>query len=261
MEEKNFKLIISFIGKDYYGWQKQKDKNTIQEKIEKALEEIFKIKIKINGCGRTDSKVHGINYVANFKIKTKLKPENIRNALNSKLPPSIYIKDIEEVPSDFHARYSAKRKTYRYIISLRKTPFLEDFAYYSKNKIDIEKMKEVSKLFIGKHDFKSFQSSGSNVKNTVREIYRIDIKKERFFLDEDVELIIIDIEGSGFLYKMVRNIIGTLIYAGTGKLEIERIKEIMEKKDRKLVPPPAPAKGLYFKYAKYWYKKNFKRWI
>ncbi|MCM8771704.1 MAG: tRNA pseudouridine(38-40) synthase TruA [Candidatus Omnitrophica bacterium] len=251
MEEKNFKIIVSFAGKDYYGWQKQKDKNTVQEKIEKALQEIFKFNVKVNGCGRTDSKAHGINYVANFKVKTRLKPENIKNALNSKLPSSIYVKDVIEVPPEFHARYSAKRKIYRYIISLQKTPFLEDFAYYLKEKVDIEKMKEISKLFIGKHDFKSFQSSGSNIKNTVREIYNIDIKKEKFFLDEDVELIIIDIEGSGFLYKMVRNMIGTLIYAGTGKIEIEKVKEIIEKKDRKLAPPPVPAKGLFFKYAKY----------
>ncbi|MCM8804457.1 MAG: tRNA pseudouridine(38-40) synthase TruA [Candidatus Omnitrophica bacterium] len=251
MEEKNFKLIISFLGKDFYGWQKQKNKKTIQEEIESACKKIFNKEIKIIGCGRTDSKASGINYIANLKVKTNLNSLNIKNGLNSYLPNSIYIKDVKEVEKDFHSRYSAKRKTYRYIISLKKTPFLTDLAYFIKDKIDIEKMKKASLLFIGKHDFKSFQSSGSNVKNTIREIYKITIKKKKFFIDEDVELIIIDIEGSGFLYKMVRNIIGTLIYVGKGKIGLEEVYKIIESKNRKLAPPPVPAKGLYFKNAKY----------
>ncbi len=251
MKEKNFKLIISFNGKDFYGWQKQKDKKTVQGTIEEIAKEIFKSDVKVYGCGRTDSKVNGINYVANFKIKTNLNSLNIKNALNSRLPSSIYIKDVKEVDLNFHSRYDAKRKSYRYIITFKKTPFLSNCAFYIKNDIDIEKMKQASKYFIGKHDFKSFQSSGSEIKDTVREIFKIDIKKKKFFIDEDVELIIIDIEGSGFLYKMVRNIIGTLIYAGTGKIKFEEIKEIIEKKDRRFAPPPVPAYGLYFKNAKY----------
>jgi tRNA pseudouridine38-40 synthase len=182
MEEKNFKLIISFLGKEFYGWQKQKDKRTVQEEIENALKKIFNKDVKIIGCGRTDSKASGINYVANIKVNTKLNSLNIKNALNSLLPPSIYIKEVEEVPLDFHSRYSVRGKTYRYIISLKKTPFLADFAYFVKDNIDIEKMKKAAKFLIGRHDFKSFQSSGSNVKNTVREIYRIDIKRKNFLL-------------------------------------------------------------------------------
>jgi tRNA pseudouridine38-40 synthase len=251
MEEKNFKLIISFSGKEFYGWQKQKDKKTVQGEIEDILKKIFNKDVKVIGCGRTDSKVSGINYVANVKVNTKLNSLNIKNALNSLLPFSIYIKEVEEVPLNFHSRYSIKRKIYRYIISSKKTPFLADLAYFLKDKIDIEKMKEAAKFFIGKQDFKSFQSSGSNVKDTVREIYRINIKKRKFFIDEDVDLIIIDIEGSGFLYKMVRNIIGCLISVGKGKIGIEKVKEIIEKKDRKFAPPPVPAVGLYFKDGKY----------
>jgi len=251
MGERNFKLVISFSGKDFYGWQKQKDKRTVQEEIENASRKIFNKNVKVIGCGRTDSKVSGINYIANIKIETKLSPLNIKNALNSILRPSIYIKEVKEVPLDFHSRYSIKRKTYRYIISLKETPFLADFAYFVKDKIDIEKMKKAAEFFIGIHDFKSFQSSGSNVKNTVREIYKIVIKKRKFFIDEDVDLIIIDIEGSGFLYKMVRNIIGCLIYVGKGKIKIEDVKEIIEKRDRRFAPPPVPATGLYFKNGKY----------
>lgn len=251
MEEKNFKLTISFSGKDFYGWQKQKNQLTVQGEIEKTAEIIFKQKVKVTGCGRTDAKVHGINYVANLKVKTKMNQINVKNAFNSLLPPSIYIKEVKEVDKGFHSRYQAKRKTYRYIITLKKTPFLEDFAFYLKENIDIEKMKEASKYFIGKHDFKAFQSAGSEVKNTIREIFSIDIRKEKFFIDEDVDIVIIDIEGSGFLYKMVRNILGTLVYVGTGKIKVEDVKGIIEKKDRRMIPPPLPAKGLYFKNVEY----------
>ncbi|MCM8767394.1 MAG: tRNA pseudouridine(38-40) synthase TruA [Candidatus Omnitrophica bacterium] len=249
--ERNFKIIVSFLGKNYNGWQKQKNKKTVQEIIENTLKEVFKKDIKLIGCGRTDSKVNGINYVANFKLETKLSPLNIKNALNSKLPTDIYIKNVEEVDLNFHSRYSAKRKVYRYIIALNKTPFLNDFAYYIKEKINIKKMEEATKFLIGKHDFKSFQSSGSNVKNTIREIFNIEIKKEKFFIDNDVNILIIDIEGSGFLYKMVRNLIGALLYVGKEKIQPEKIKEIIEKKDRKFAPPPVPANGLFFKNAKY----------
>ncbi|MFN4226591.1 MAG: tRNA pseudouridine(38-40) synthase TruA [Candidatus Ratteibacteria bacterium] len=248
---KNFKIIVSFLGKNYYGWQKQKNKKTIQETIENTCKEIFKTDMKVIGCGRTDSKVNGINYVANFKLETNLSSINIKNALNSKLPPDIYIKDVEEVNSNFHSRYSVKKKTYRYLITLKKSPFLNDFAHYVKEEIDIDKMKKASKFLIGKHDFKSFQTSGSNVKSTLREIFKIEIKKEKFFLDNDVDMLIIDIEGSGFLYKMVRNLIGALIYVGMGKIQPEQIKEILEKKDRRFAPPPVPAKGLFFKNAEY----------
>lgn len=251
MDEKNFKLIVSFLGKNYYGWQKQRNKKTIQEMIENACKEIFKKDIKVIGCGRTDSKVNGINYVANFRVDTKLTSIDIKNALNSKLPTDIYIKNVEEVNMDFHSRYSIKKKIYRYVIILKKTPFLNDLAYYCKSEINIDKMIKASKFLIGKHDFKSFQSSGSNVKNTIREIFKIDIKKEKFFLDEEVEILIIDIIGDGFLYKMVRNIVGSLIIVGTGKIKPEQIKEILEKKDRKFAPPPLPAKGLFFKNAEY----------
>jgi tRNA pseudouridine38-40 synthase len=251
MEEKNFKLVISFIGKNYNGWQKQKNKKTVQEIIENKCREIFKKDVKIIGCGRTDSKVNGINYVANFKVETELTPLNIKNALNSKLPSEIYIKNVEIVNHDFHSRYSAKKKIYRYIVTLNRTPFLDGFAYFVKEKIDIKKMEEAARYLIGKHDFKSFQSSGSNVKNTIREIFEINIKKNKFFIDEDVEILIIDIVGSGFLYKMARNIVGSLIYAGTGKINPEQIKEILEKKNRKFAPPPVPAYGLFFKNAEY----------
>jgi len=251
MPLKNVKISLSFDGTHFYGWQKQKDKTTVQEEIEKGIKKITGVETKITGCGRTDAGVHAINYVANFKIETRLTPEEIKNALNSVLPEEIFIKKVEFVEENFHSRYSAKRKTYLYLISNQKTPFLKNKSFYLKGNLDIDKMKKAAKYFIGKKDFSSFKAAGSSVKNPVREIFKITINKENFCLDPDVKILKIEIEGDGFLYKMARNIVGTLIEVGRGKIEPEEVKKIIEKKDRKFAPPTAPSCGLYLKEVKY----------
>jgi len=176
MREKNVKLILSFDGSGFYGWQRQKDKISIQETIENAGLKIFGKEIKIKGCGRTDSKVHGLSYIANFKIETDLKEEEIKGAFNSNLPPSIRIKKVEIEKDDFHSRYSAKSKVYRYLITQSPSPFLQRYAYYVKEKIDIKRMEIASKYIIGKHDFKLLSRS-PRPNNTVRIIYNIHIKE------------------------------------------------------------------------------------
>ncbi|RKY30561.1 MAG: tRNA pseudouridine(38-40) synthase TruA [Candidatus Omnitrophota bacterium] len=251
MREKNVKLILSFDGSGFYGWQRQKDKISIQETIENAGLKIFGKEIKIKGCGRTDSKVHGLSYVANFKIETDLKEEEIKGAFNSNLPPSIRIKKVEIEKDDFHSRYSAKSKVYRYLITQSPSPFLQRYAYYVKEKIDIKRMEIASKYIIGKHDFTSFCASGSSVKDKVREVKRIEIKEENFTIDPEIKILIIEIEADGFLYKMARNIVGTLIEVGKGKIEPEDVKKIIEAKDRKIAPPTPPPHGLYLKQVKY----------
>lgn len=248
---RNIKLIFSFDGSNFSGWQKQKNKRSVQETIEEALKKITQEKIKVIGCGRTDSRVHAINYVANFKTNSKIPVENFKKAINSFLAPEIYVKKVEDVSLSFHSRYDAKRKTYIYLISLSKCPFLKNYAYFYEREIDLEKMTEAKKYILGKHDFSSFMAAGSEVKNTVREIFKIEIKKNFFFLDKSINLIEIEIEGDGFLYKMVRNIVGTLIYAGIGKITPSDIKKIIEAKDRKIAPPTAPPDGLYLKKVSY----------
>jgi len=248
---RNIKLTFSFDGSNFSGWQKQKDKRSVQETLEETLKKITQEKIKIIGCGRTDSGVHAINYVANFKTNSKIPVDNFKKAINSFLAPEIYIKKVEEVPLNFHSRYDAKKKTYIYLISLSRCPFLKNYSLFYEREIDIKKLKEGKKYFYGKHDFKSFMASGSEVKNAVREIFKIEIKKKLFFLDRSINLIEIEIEGDGFLYKMVRNIVGTLIYAGIGKISPSDIKKIIAAKDRKTAPPTASSSGLYLKKVSY----------
>jgi len=223
----------------------------VQETIEKTALKIFGKDIKIKGCGRTDSKVHGICYVANFKIETDLKEEEIKEAFNSNLPFSIRIKKVEFERDNFHSRYSAKSKVYRYLITEFPSPFLEGYAYYLKGKLDIEKMKIASRYIVGKHDFTSFCASGSSVENKVREVKRIEIKKERFTLDPEIKILVIEIEADGFLYKMARNIVGTLVDVGRGKIAPEEVRKIIEARNRKIAPPTLPPYGLYLKEVKY----------
>ncbi|MCX8081814.1 MAG: tRNA pseudouridine(38-40) synthase TruA [bacterium] len=252
MKEKNIKLIITFNGNKFYGWQRQTEKSSIQGTIEKILKKITGEDIKLIGCGRTDSKVHAISYTANFKTKSHLTPEQIKRALNSNLPSDIYIKDAKVVSPDFHSRYSAKKKTYRYLIlNCEKSPFLQGFVCYVKEKLDINTMKKSAKYLTGEHDFSAFQSAGSSIKNTIRKVYNITIKKEKISIAPDIKVISIEITADGFLYKMARNIIGTLIYAGLGKIPPEDIPELITLKDRKKVPPTAPPEGLYLKKVYY----------
>ena len=248
---RNIKLTFSFDGSNFSGWQKQKNKRSVQETIEKALKKITQEKIKIIGCGRTDSGVHAINYVGNFKTSSKIPCENFKKAINSFLAPEIYVKKVEDVSLSFHSRYDAKRKTYIYLISLSKSPFLKNYAFFYEREIDIKKMTEGKKYILGKHDFSSFMAAGSKVKNTVREIFKLEIKKKLFFLDKSINLIEIEIEGNGFLYKMVRNIVGTLIYVGIGKISPSDVEKIIEAKDRKIAPPTVPSHGLYLKKVSY----------
>ena len=244
MREKNVKLVIAYNGSRFYGWQRQKNENSVQGTIEKALKKITGEDIKITGCGRTDSKVHAISYVANFRIETSLTTEQIKKALNSNLPTDIHIKSAEIVDHTFHSRYSAKRKTYRYLIVYEeRSPFLQGLACYIKGKLNVEDMKKAAAYFTGTHNFSAFQAAGSKIKDTKRTVYKITIRKEKLTLDPEVKVISIEITADGFLYKMARNIVGTLIYAGLGKLSIKEIPKLIASGDRKKVPPTAPPEG------------------
>jgi len=251
MLEKNVKITISYNGNFFYGWQRQKNFLSVQQVIEETLEKIFHQKIKINGCGRTDSKTHAISYIANFKVKTHLPLEKLKKALNSNLPHSIFVKKVEFVKNSFHSRYDIKEKTYRYLISNKFSPFLNGYIFYVKGKLDLKKMKKSSNYLIGRHNFSSFQSAGSSVTNPIREIKKISFKEEKYNIDPEIKILVIEISANGFLYKMARNIIGTLVEVGKGKIEPERVKEILKMKDRKIAPSPVPSYALYLKKVKY----------
>ncbi|WBW98026.1 tRNA pseudouridine(38-40) synthase TruA [Oceanirhabdus sp. W0125-5] len=239
---KNIKLEVQYNGAKYYGWQKQKTHITVQEVLEKTLSKLLKEEIEVTGCSRTDSKVHALKYVCNFKSKTNIPCEKIKYALNPILPDDIVVLNSIEVDNMFHSRYSCIGKTYLYKILNREVRgvFGREGIYHYKDHLCLEKMKLASKYFIGTHDFNAFKSTGSSVKSTIRTIESISIIKN----DQEI---IIEVTGDGFLYNMVRIIVGTLIQVGINKIEPEYIQTILKSKDRKLAGPTAPAEGLYLK--------------
>ncbi len=233
--------------KDLIGWQKQPDKLNIQGEIERAIEEITGEEVDLIASGRTDAGVHSLGQTANFKIENNSIPiEKFPIALNSKLKKSIVIKSAEEVEERFHSRYCVKSKTYRYVInnSENGTALYRTLEYHFSQKLDVEKMKKAAKYFEGEHDFKGFKASGSNNKSSVRKIYKTEVKKEN-------DRIIIEITGNGFLYNMVRIIVGTLIDVGIRKIDTEDIPSIINSKDRKLAGKTVPPHGLYLLKVEY----------
>lgn len=243
---RNIKLTIEYDGKDFNGWQKQPNKLNIQGEIEKAIYEITGEEVELNASGRTDAGVHAIGQVANFKIKSRIEIGKIAYAINSKLKKSIRIKKAEEESLDFHSRYKCKEKTYRYIInnSEQGTAIYRGLEYHVSQRLEIDKMKEAIKYFIGEHDFKGFKASGTSSKSSVRKIYKAEVKKEG-------ERVIIELTGNGFLYNMVRIISGTILDVGLGKIKPEEIPEIIESQKRERAGKTLPAQGLYLVEVKY----------
>ena len=244
----NIQLTIAYDGTSYAGWQIQKNAKTIQGEIEKALKRILKEKIRLIGSGRTDSGVHARAQVANFKTKRNFPASKLQAALNTNLPEDISILKVKKAPLKFHSQYDAKSKIYRYAIlnSRIDDPFLRRFYYKTPYKLNVSLMKKEAKILLGKHDFKSFQakSAASHIKNTVRTIKVLTIKKENTF-------IYIDIEANGFLHNMVRNVAGTLVEIGRGYFPEGSMKKILHSKDRQKAGPTAPGKGLILVKVKY----------
>ncbi|MGM9973061.1 MAG: tRNA pseudouridine(38-40) synthase TruA [Clostridiaceae bacterium] len=239
---KNIKLIIEFDGTNYCGWQRQVKEPTVQEAVEKAISSLTgetPEAINLTGCSRTDSGVHSRAFVANFKTSSTVPPERFKEALNSKLPVDIAVVSSQEVPEDFHSRYAAVGKTYCYTILNRpvRSPLYRNSTYLVKDSLNIDKMKEASRYFLGKHDFTAFKSTGSSVKTSVRTITALEVHKEG-------DLIKIYASADGFLYNMVRIIVGTLLEVGRGKIKPDTIKEIIESKDRTRAGICVPAQGL-----------------
>ena len=236
---KRIKLTIAYDGTNYCGWQVQPNGITIEEVINKALSKLTGEEILVIGASRTDSGVHAMGNVAVFDTETTIPPEKIGIALNQRLPEDIVITKSEEVPLDFHPRYCDCSKTYEYhIVNTRiPVPTKRLTNWFVSYELDIDKMRQAASYLVGEHDFVSFCNVRTDVENTVRTIYALDILTNG---DE----ITIRITGNGFLYNMVRIIAGTLIRVGRGFYEPEKVKEILEAKDRKAAGVTAPAHGL-----------------
>ena len=243
---RNLKFTMSYDGTDYHGFQIQKNEVTIEGTLKNAVYELTGEMVDIIGCGRTDVGVHAVKYTFNFKTESSIPCDKFPIALNTVTPEDITILSCEEAEESFHSRFSAKNKTYRYIIlnSKFKNPFMNRFAYYYKHKLNIGNMIIAKKYIEGTHDFKCFMAQGSVIRDTVHTVYSIDIKQEE-------EKIIIDVCGNGFLYNMVRIIVGTLIAVGNGKIQPEEVKNIIDGKNRENAGMTVPANGLYLKEVVY----------
>jgi tRNA pseudouridine38-40 synthase len=237
----NYKMVIQYDGGRYKGWQRLgNSENTIQGKIENVLSEMLERNIEIVGSSRTDAGVHAIAQVANVKLSETLTERELKNYLNKYLPQDICITEITKVSERFHARYNAKDKTYLYKIWNKDyiNPFMRNYSMHVKEKLNIETMKKAGGNFIGEHDFTAFSNAKSKKKSMVRKIYSIDI-------EENAGLIEIRVRGNGFLYNMVRKMVGTLIEVGLGNLDPESILSILDSKERNQVSYMAYAGGLY----------------
>lgn len=236
---KRIKLEIAYDGTNYCGWQLQPGLPTIEFMINKALSDLLREEITVIGASRTDSGVHARGNVAVFDTNSRIPAEKICFALNQRLPEDIKVQSSMEVASDFHPRKVNCRKTYEYRILNRKIalPMERLYSYFVYYPLDISAMQKAAEFLVGTHDFKSFCSVKTQVKDTIRTIYDLKVDKEN-------EIVRISVTGNGFLYNMVRIIAGTLIEVGRGGLAPERIPEILQGCDRSLAGPTAPPEGL-----------------
>lgn len=236
---RRIKLVVSYDGTSYCGWQLQPNGITIEEVLNQALSELLKEQIQVIGASRTDSGVHARGNVAVFDTESRIPGDKICFALNQRLPEDIRIQSSEEVPLTFHPRKVNCIKTYEYKILNRKIdlPMQRLYSHFCYFPLDVEKMQKAALYLIGEHDFKSFCTVRTQAEETVRTIYCLEVTK-------DGDLITIRISGSGFLYNMVRIITGTLVKIGMGVYPPEKMEEILEAKDRGAAGPTIPAKGL-----------------
>jgi len=243
----NFKITIEYDGTAYHGWQRQKNDRTIQKEIEQALSTMTGEPITLIGSGRTDAGVHAWGQAANFLCETDLTPEVFLRGLNSLLPDDIVIKECRRVDNSFHARYDVKSKIYHYHLVNRSLPAAigRQYAWFIRRKLDTTAMRSASSYLVGRHDFKSFEGTGSPRAHTIRNVMAADLNE-----DNDGS-IVFKIEADGFLRYMVRNIVGTLVDVGLGRITPAEFKEILESKNRSLAGATAPAHGLFLMEVKY----------
>ena len=231
---------IAYLGKNLAGWQKQSNaENTVQAYLEKAVFQITDEKVKITGAGRTDAGVHAQRQVFHFDLKKPQNQARLLGGINAIIPREMSVLDLEVVSTDFHSLRDAKEKWYRYRILNRRMhcPFRQDVVLFYPQPLEVGLIQKAAKYLQGEHDFSSFCASGTGAKTMIRNLKTLEIKREG---DE----IILDFQAPGFLYKMVRNITGTLLDVGRGKIEPEEVSEILKKKDRRAAGPTAPAFGL-----------------
>lgn len=234
-----FKLTMAYDGTNYHGWQRQKNGITVQEIMENTISSMLGKETAVTGCSRTDAGVHARTYVCSFEGGTSIPHDKIPFVLNTMLPPDIRVYRCDAAGNGFNARFDTVTKAYEYKIlnAPFSDPLLRNFVWHYPVKLDVKKMKKAAKKLCGKHDFKSFCAAGSSVKTTVRTITDLSVT-------EKDNIITVRAAADGFLYNMVRIIVGTLVYVGNGKLSVDEIDNLLLKKDRRLMGITAPPQGL-----------------
>ena len=241
-----YALLLSYDGTHYGGWQIQKNAVTVQQKLTEALEDTLGCKVNVVASGRTDSGVHAKAQVCHFDAQTSIPAQKLADALNARLPQDISVLQTVIAPEGFDAQSSAKKKTYcyRFYLSPRRQPLKDRYSVQIKYSVDLQKLEYAAKLFEGEHDFKAYCAAGSQVKTTVRTVYGVEVKKDGCD-------IAVSVTGNGFLYNMVRTLVGTMIYYAAGRLTEEDIIRSLEKCDRNSVGKTMPAKGLTLESVQY----------
>lgn len=233
-----YACIVSYDGTNFHGFQVQKDLRTVQKVLEEVLLIITKTKTTVYASGRTDAKVHAYGQVFHFDTDIDMKDENMKNAINCRLPSDVHIDSVSHVSDDFHARFSAHEKTYEYLVDTAEyNPLLANYRWFYKYKFSLDLLRTAGNIFIGEHDFASF-SKNQKLENTVRTIYSFEILEEG-------SLLRIRFNGNGFLHNQVRIMVAMMFEVARGKITVERLKEILDAKNRKLSPKTAPPQGLY----------------
>ncbi|MEJ2568045.1 MAG: tRNA pseudouridine(38-40) synthase TruA [candidate division WOR-3 bacterium] len=234
----NIKIIVEYDGTDFYGWQIQPGKRTVQGELEKALKTIFNKKIRITGSGRTDAGVHALGQVASFAVPERMPPKELKSAINGNIPPDILIKQCKKVSENFNARFSANSRIYRYQIAKEKSDFIKRYFLQIAETLDIKEMKKARRELLGKRNFANLATKDSGI-----------CLLKRIKISEDKNNILIEIEADRFLRRMVRGIVGLLINAGKEKLTPSDVKKILSGEKRR--PPVAPPQGLFLVKVKY----------
>ncbi|MBO4445726.1 MAG: tRNA pseudouridine(38-40) synthase TruA [Clostridia bacterium] len=233
-------LKLKYIGTAYHGWQVQENAVSVQQTLQDAVEAIFGERLDVTGCSRTDAGVHANMYCCTIRTDSDIDCFRLMGALNAKLPDDISVFACEDVPEDFHPRYSATAKQYIYRINNAKAPdpFLEGRALHYKTPIDEVKLNKAAQAFVGTHDFTGFCGAKSDIEDCTRTVYEASVTR-------DGDVVTFSVTGDGFLYNMVRIMVGTLLFVNEGKIDADDIPRIIENKDRKAAGKTAPACGLY----------------
>ena len=246
-KEKNIRLDLQYDGTQYHGWQRQKSDPTIQALLEDALKVMTNEPVTVHGSGRTDSGVHALHQVCHFNTRSRLDPDSLKKGLDSILPRDIHIKDARYVPSEFHARYSARSKTYEYRILNQPEPdiFSLRYLWHIQDPLNRSEMDQCLSLLLGEQDFSSFMSTGSATKSPVRNMLKAEMH------EQEPHLLTFHFEANGFLRHMVRNIVGSVVDVGRGKTGVGEFKKILKAKDRTAAGVKAPPQGLFLVEVKY----------